>query len=159
MTARRRYDRVMNRRRLLLLSTSLWLAVLAAGTVPAMAKDGESGGGDDHSGHGDGGGDDHGGSDNSGPGNADDRGDDAGADDNGGTGGQRDGGDGHGGDQREPIPLRKMLDIFAGYGDLTVVDVGLVRRNGDPQYKFRYIDGQGRVRNAYFDAVTGEQAR
>jgi hypothetical protein len=52
-----------------------------------------------------------------------------------------------------------MLAIFHRYGDLTVVDVDLIRRRGELQYKFRYIDNLGRVRNAYFDALTGDQAR
>lgn len=158
----------MNRRSLLLASTTIWLGLLLGSSLPAIAKDGDSG--SDHSGSGDGGSDDnsgHGGGgdsvDNSGHGNAEGRGDgdDGRDDDNGGNRGDDDrDDDGHdGGDESgDPIPLRDMLAIFAGYGDLTVVDVGLIHRSGGLQYKFRYIDGQGRVRNAYFDALTGDQA-
>lgn len=54
------------------------------------------------------------------------------------------------------IPLTKMLAIFATYGELTVIDVLLVRRANQLQYKFKYIDPEGHVREAYFDALTGE---
>jgi hypothetical protein len=53
------------------------------------------------------------------------------------------------------IPLRRMLEIFQGYGDLTVVDVALVTRAQVLQYRIKYVDPQGRVKQAYFDAQTG----
>lgn len=59
----------------------------------------------------------------------------------------------------EAIPLKDMLEIFESYGDLTVVDVALVRRNDQLAYRFKFIDPKGRVRQAYFDARSGQQVR
>ena len=56
----------------------------------------------------------------------------------------------------EAISLGRMLDIFEGYGHLTVVDVALVTRRGALQYRIKYIDPAGRVRQRHFNAGTGE---
>ncbi|MEO5804940.1 hypothetical protein [Devosia sp.] len=55
----------------------------------------------------------------------------------------------------QAISLRRMLDIFAGYGALSVIDVALVRRHNALQYRIKFIDPQGLVRQRYFDALNG----
>jgi uncharacterized membrane protein YkoI len=59
----------------------------------------------------------------------------------------------------EAIPLKDMLEIFKHYGELTVVDVALVERQDLLAYRIKFIDLEGRVRQAHFDAQTGEQIR
>jgi uncharacterized membrane protein YkoI len=55
----------------------------------------------------------------------------------------------------EAISLGRMLAIFGASGDRLVVDITLVRQGQSLQYRIKYIDGEGRVRQARFDAQTG----
>lgn len=55
----------------------------------------------------------------------------------------------------QAIPLGDMLDMFDERGHLTVVDIALVTRSGRLQYRIKYIDPAGRVRQQFFNAKTG----
>ncbi len=137
-------------------------------TSPAWADDGgdgtdgASGSGSDDGG--DGGGDAGGGTgDRGGDGGRDNGGGDAapGTEDGGpqgaaGGSAQNGAASGQALDRAGVLPLRQMLAIFRTYGELTIVDVGLVERKQVLVYVFKFIDTQGRVRRAYFDAHTGK---
>jgi hypothetical protein len=56
------------------------------------------------------------------------------------------------------IPLIDMMAIFTSSIAGEVVDVSLVEGGaGALRYRFKYIDEQGHVRRAYFDALTGRK--
>lgn len=147
------YKAPMNRRSLLALLLALALGPSALLTTGARAEDGGDDDGSDDDGA------DSGGDDGSGDG-----GDDGG--DDGGTGGgdtPDDGGD-HEDDhddalravtENDAIPLKQMLQKFDRQFDGTVVDVTLIRSTDSLRYRVKFIDPAGRVRRAYFDAVTG----
>lgn len=124
--------------------------------APARADDGGKDSGD-------GGSDDGDNSEPSGDGGGGD-GDDGGIeqengdDESRGTSGHSSSGAGANGgtDRTGVLPLKTMLAIFQGYGQSTIVDVRLVERQSILVYAFKFIDTQGRVKRAYFDAHTGK---
>lgn len=56
---------------------------------------------------------------------------------------------------KDAIPLKQVLLQFAREFDGTVVDVTMIRSTDALRYRVKFIDPAGRVRRAYFDAVTG----
>ncbi len=130
------------------------LSLLAASPTWADGGSGKSGGGDD-GGDDEGGGDDHGG---------DDGDDDEGGDPGSGGGGPTNppAGSGNGAtagqlDRSGILSLKRMLAIFRDFGQAaTIIDVRLLERSNVLVYAFKFIDTQGRVRRAYFDAHTGK---
>jgi hypothetical protein len=144
----------MNRRALLIWIASLTLTTALPGAGTAFAKDGED---DDD-------GDSNSGSSNSGSGGGDDD-DDSDEDDDGGDDVGEDGPDDNDHDdardavsQKGAIPLDEMLERVKRYGAVTIIDVKLLMRHGSLQYRFKIVDKAGRVKNAFFDALTGEPA-
>jgi len=140
----------MNRRSILALLLALALSPSVLLASAARAEDGADDAGDDDSGDGDSGEDDSG-----------DSGDDATG------GGETDDGDASRGGEddhddalravtaKDAIPLKQMLQLFERQFDGTVVDVTLIRGADSLRYRVKFIDPAGRVRRAYFDAVTG----
>ena len=55
------------------------------------------------------------------------------------------------------IPLTQMMAIFKKSISGEVVDVSLIHGDAALRYRFKYIDGQGHVRRAFFDALSGRQ--
>ena len=55
------------------------------------------------------------------------------------------------------IPLTQMMAIFKKSITGEVVDVSLIHGDAALRYRFKYIDGQGHVRRAFFDALSGRQ--
>jgi len=55
------------------------------------------------------------------------------------------------------IPLAAMMAIFKKDIGGEVVDVSLIHGDQALHYRFKYIDGQGHVRRAFFDALSGQQ--
>lgn len=143
----------MNRRSLLTLLLALVLGPSALLAPGARAEDDDDSGSDDS--------------------------DDSGSDDSGDDGESRDSGDdGDVGDDDRPeageddhddalravtekdaIPLKQMLRQFSRLFEGTVVDVTLIRGTNSLRYRVKFIDSAGRVRRAYFDAVTGTLVR
>lgn len=145
----------MNRRALLIWLASLMLTTALPGAGAAFAKDGED---DDD-------GDSNSGSSNSGSGGGDDDEDDEddGGDDDGEDGGEGPDDNDHD-DARDAvsnkgaIPLDEMLERVKRNGAVTVIDVKLLLRQGSLQYRFKIVDRAGRVKNVFYDALTGEPA-
>jgi uncharacterized membrane protein YkoI len=150
----------MNRRSLLALLLALALGPSALVAPFSYAEDGSD---DDSS-------DDSSDDDSSDDSGDDDSGDDSSDDSEGDGGGGDDGGGGaDDGEDREDdhddalravtakdaIPLRQILRQFDRQFDGTVVDVTLIRGTDSLRYRVKFIDPAGRVRRAYFDAVTG----
>ena len=55
------------------------------------------------------------------------------------------------------IPLTEMMAIFKKSITGEVVDVSLIHGDAALRYRFKYIDGQGHVKRAFFDALSGQQ--
>jgi hypothetical protein len=55
------------------------------------------------------------------------------------------------------IPLTEMMAIFKKSIVGEVVDVSLIHGDAALRYRFKYIDGQGHVKRAFFDALSGQQ--
>lgn len=60
---------------------------------------------------------------------------------------------------RYAIPLKQVLAQFERQLEGTVVDVTLMRGTNALRYRVKFIDPAGRVRRAYFDALTGALVR
>lgn len=148
----------MNRRSLLTLLPALSMLGPSGLFAPAaLAEDGDESSDDS--------------SDDGGEDSGDEAGDDAGGDDSGddSSGGDGSGGDAENGSAREDdhddalravtdngaVPLQQILKQFQRLLDGTVVDVTLIRNTDELRYRVKYIDTAGRVRRAYFDALTG----
>jgi hypothetical protein len=58
--------------------------------------------------------------------------------------------------ERNAMPLKDVLQIFARQIGGEVVDASLIHGDAALRYRIKYIDGQGHVRRAYFDALTGQ---
>ena len=58
--------------------------------------------------------------------------------------------------ERSAMPLKDVLQIFARQVGGEVVDASLIHGDAALRYRIKYIDGQGHVRRAYFDALTGQ---
>jgi uncharacterized membrane protein YkoI len=136
----------MDRRLFLLIFASLLLP------LPVLAKDGAD---DTESGDN---GDDNSGSDNSG----DDGDDNNDEDDNGGDDGNRGHDDSddsedarHAVSEDDALPLKDVLAAFNERYSGSVVDVQLLRGNNALRYRIKFIDAEGKVRRAFFDAVSG----
>lgn len=156
----------MNRRSLLALLLALALSPSVLLASAARAEDGadDAGAGEEDSGDGDGG-EDGGDDGGEGDGGSDDTGDDGGDDATGG--GETDDGDAPDGGEddhddalravtaKDAIPLKQMLQQFEHQFDGTIVDVTLIRDTNSLRYRVKFIDPAGRVRRAYFNAVTG----
>ncbi len=54
------------------------------------------------------------------------------------------------------IPLKDMLAIFRQSLSGEVVDVSLIHGDLALRYRFKYIDHQGHVKLAFFDALSGK---
>lgn len=133
----------MNRRPLL----ALLLALAALGPSALLASAARA---DDE-------GDSHDGSDEDG---GEDEAEDGDAGDTGASDGGEDKEDDHDDALRavnanNAIPLKQVLLQFAREFDGTVVDVTMIRSTDVLRYRVKFIDPAGRVRRAYFDAVTG----
>lgn len=156
------YKAPMNRRSILALLLALALSPSVLLASAARAEDGadDAGAGEDDSGDSDSGEDG-----GEGDGGSDDTGDDSGDDVTGG--GETDDGDTPNGGEddhddalravtaKDAIPLKQMLQQFERQFDGTIVDVTLIRDTDSLRYRVKFIDPAGRVRRAYFDAVTG----
>ena len=55
------------------------------------------------------------------------------------------------------IPLTEMMAIFKKSITGEVIDVSLIHGDAALRYRFKYIDGQGHVKRAFFDALSGQQ--
>jgi len=60
---------------------------------------------------------------------------------------------------KDAIPLNQMLRHFARQFDGTIVDITLIKNTDSLRYRVKFIDPAGRVRRAFFDAVTGAHVR
>ena len=58
--------------------------------------------------------------------------------------------------EKSAMPLKDVLQIFARQIGGEVVDASLIHGDAALRYRIKYIDGQGHVRRAYFDALTGQ---
>ena len=162
----------MNRLHLLALLLALALGPSALWAPAARAEDGDDDDNSDDSNDdsGDDSSDDSGGDSSSDDGgddsSSDDSGDDSSSDDGGGDDGDGGAGDGEDGEDdhddalravtaKDAIPLKQVLQQFARNLDGKVIDVTLIRGIGSLRYRVKFIDPAGRVRRAYFDAVTG----
>lgn len=144
----------MNRRPLL----ALLLALAALGPSALLATAAHADDGSDD--HGDGSDDSSSGDDDNGSG---DGGEDGGDGEDTGTS-ARGSGEGSEDDHdealravtaKDAIPLNQMLRQFARQFDGTIVDITLIKSTDSLRYRVKFIDPGGRVRRAFFDAVTG----
>lgn len=60
---------------------------------------------------------------------------------------------------RNAIPLKQILELFESQFKGTVIDVALIRGADELRYRVKFIDREGRVRRAYFDALSGQLVR